>query len=170
MLCTLCSCAGHTNETCVFPLWRDKLSDSPKLPPGIWADWVALALEPVPRPFLLPVRVEHIGGCCGQMKIQTCVPYLLNTFNIKTREELDNWSNEKGAPKQCRHLPFYNEVMQRSKDHWESIKHPRGVVRACYESHLDGFAPKKKSEPRKTYQDEEGLWRTSGKTRKYRRR
>ena len=164
MKCSICSCEGHTKRTCQLEFWKEQLKDAPKLPSKIWSDWVALSLEVPLTP--IPVRVEQIGGFEDyQMKIQKCVPYLFNLYDIKSKGDLDAWCIEKGGKKQCLHYPFYEEVMRRSKNHWESVKYPRAIVRATYESCLEGFAPKSKSTPRKTFQDENGLWKLTGKSK-----
>ena len=164
MKCSLCSCEGHNKRTCTVPEWAETLKDAPKLPTEIWADWVALAMEDGHKK--TQIRVKHIGGTMkDKMKIQKCVPFLLDLFDIRNRQQLDDWCLENGATKQCKHKPFYDEVERRAKEHWGSDKHPKGIVRTIYETHLDGFAPKVKGESVKTYQDENGLWKTSGKKR-----
>ena len=67
------------------------------------------------------------------MDIGRATQYILETNNIKTKEELDVWCNGTGRYR------FYAEVRRLAPDHYDRITHPEASIRAAYERLLIGY-------------------------------
>ena len=59
---------------------------------------------------------------------------ILNSNNIRTRSELDQFCGNQGRKK------IYKEVQKKSSIHWNSINNPEANVRAHYETIIEGYA------------------------------
>lgn len=67
------------------------------------------------------------------LKIKQGLNLIFKKYNIKNKDDLDNWCGIEGRKK------LYKKVRYLCPKHWNSIKNPESTVRARYEKILEGY-------------------------------
>jgi len=65
--------------------------------------------------------------------IKSAVEFVVETENLRTRQDLDKWCGDMGKKK------LYLYVHRIEPEHWERIKTPKNSVRFYYQQMLTGY-------------------------------
>lgn len=100
--------------------------------------------QPVNQPVVfatelhMPLVAEfgvNIGYDVEQLTIQRAVDDFIETQNIHTKLQLDDWCNDRGRGR----TPLYAYVKKIASNHWNKLADPRAGVRGYYETQLEGY-------------------------------
>jgi hypothetical protein len=94
---------------------------------------VVFATE-LPMPIVAEFGV-NIGSDVEQLTIQRAVDDFIETQNVHTKQQLDDWCNDRGRGRK----PLYAYVKKKASNHWSSIGNPRAIVRGYSQTQLPGY-------------------------------
>lgn len=80
--------------------------------------------------YIIPVKKIVVRK---QRTITEALEYILQKYDILTKDELDDWCGTEGRKK------LYNAVKRLAHEHWERISKPEAYVRSHYEKLLEGY-------------------------------